>query len=97
MVRPERFELPTCCSGGNRSIQLSYGRNPMSFSLHAQGRGINVNVAGMKRADTFLSAMQHNLTAKCADRLRDLEFKPNRQNPGRMAEVPIKFSQGFCS
>jgi hypothetical protein len=25
-VRPERFELPTCCSGGNRSIQLSYGR-----------------------------------------------------------------------
>ena len=26
MVRPERFELPTCCSGGNRSIQLSYGR-----------------------------------------------------------------------
>jgi hypothetical protein len=25
-VRPERFELPTYCSGGNRSIQLSYGR-----------------------------------------------------------------------
>jgi hypothetical protein len=30
MVRPERFELPTCCSGGNRSIQLSYGRNAMT-------------------------------------------------------------------
>ena len=28
LVRPERFELPTCCSGGNRSIQLSYGRIP---------------------------------------------------------------------
>jgi hypothetical protein len=28
-VRPERFELPTCCSGGNRSIQLSYGRKPL--------------------------------------------------------------------
>ncbi len=26
MVRPERFELPACCFGGNRSIQLSYGR-----------------------------------------------------------------------
>jgi hypothetical protein len=25
-VRPERFELPAYCSGGNRSIQLSYGR-----------------------------------------------------------------------
>ena len=31
MVRPERFELPTCCSGGNRSIQLSYGRKPVSL------------------------------------------------------------------
>jgi hypothetical protein len=29
MVRPERFELPACCSGGNRSIQLSYGRAPL--------------------------------------------------------------------
>ena len=33
MVRPERFELPTCCSGGNRSIQLSYGRTD-HYSLH---------------------------------------------------------------
>ena len=33
MVRPERFELPTCCSGGNRSIQLSYGRTD-DYSLH---------------------------------------------------------------
>ena len=25
VVIPGRFERPTCCSGGNRSIQLSYG------------------------------------------------------------------------
>src|SRR5438105_5535794 len=32
MVRPERFELPTYCSGGNRSIQLSYGRGPRNYT-----------------------------------------------------------------
>jgi hypothetical protein len=27
VVRPERLELPTLCSEGRCSIQLSYGRN----------------------------------------------------------------------
>jgi hypothetical protein len=40
LVRPERFELPTYCSGGNRSIHLSYGRPPI-FSLHGRFRTIN--------------------------------------------------------
>ncbi len=39
LVRPERFELPTYCSGGNRSIHLSYGRP--NFSLHGKLRRLN--------------------------------------------------------
>src|SRR3989442_6242997 len=31
LARPERFELPTYCSGGNRSIHLSYGRAELSL------------------------------------------------------------------
>src|SRR6476660_3528142 len=38
LVRPERFELPTCCSGGNRSIQLSYGRTRISTVHIARAR-----------------------------------------------------------
>ena len=34
LVRPERFELPTYCSGGNRSIQLSYGRDLANYTYH---------------------------------------------------------------
>ena len=30
-MRPERFELPTYCSGGNRSIHLSYGRSAVNY------------------------------------------------------------------
>ena len=39
LVRPERYELPTYCSGGNRSIHLSYGRP--NFSLHGKLRRLN--------------------------------------------------------
>src|SRR5580692_4282324 len=42
MVRPERFELPTYCSGGNRSIHLSYGRTPTTFSLHGRGEKLQL-------------------------------------------------------
>ena len=40
MVRPERFELPTYCSGGNRSIHLSYGRTVASVYMGGR-RSIN--------------------------------------------------------
>ena len=48
-MRPERFELPTCCSGGNRSIQLSYGRARVSTVYMGGGNSINVNVAPRHR------------------------------------------------
>ena len=41
LVRPERFEHPTCCSGGNRSIQLSYGRARMFTVYMGKGNGFN--------------------------------------------------------
>src|ERR1700686_1144024 len=36
MVRPERFELPTYCSGGNRSIHLGYGRTGINLSVYRE-------------------------------------------------------------
>ncbi len=47
VVRPERFELPTYCSGGNRSIHLSYGR-PLQFTWGL--RSINVSIAQALRS-----------------------------------------------
>ena len=47
-MRPERFELPTCCSGGNRSIQLSYGRARMFTVYMGGGRPFNVTFAGFE-------------------------------------------------
>ena len=49
MVRPERFELPTCCSGGNRSIQLSYGRNAMT-TVYTRGRDASKQAGRQRRS-----------------------------------------------
>ena len=46
LVRPERFELPTCCSGGNRSIQLSYGRARICTVYMGRGNGFNGGIVG---------------------------------------------------
>jgi hypothetical protein len=34
VARPGRFELPTLCLEGRRSIQLSYGRSLPNFSYY---------------------------------------------------------------
>ena len=46
LVRPERFELPTCCSGGNRSIQLSYGRARVDTVYMAGERASTITATG---------------------------------------------------
>src|ERR1700693_6263449 len=38
MARPGRFELPTLCLEGRRSIQLSYGRNCLILELSSGDR-----------------------------------------------------------
>src|SRR4029077_17662339 len=49
LVRPERFELPACCSGGNRSIQLSYGRTTCQSSLHGGRKGLQCQAMRRRR------------------------------------------------
>jgi hypothetical protein len=52
MVRPERFELPTYCSGGNRSIQSELRAHAL-YSLHAARNSIKSALA-----DHSLSELQ---------------------------------------
>ena len=62
MVRPERFELPTYCSGGNRSIHLSYGRTPVDLVYMGELRSINVHTspyAGRNAAGSRDQAKPH--------------------------------------
>ena len=51
MVRPERFELPACCFGGNRSIQLSYGRVPPVY-MDQDGPAILASFTSVATAST---------------------------------------------
>ncbi len=68
MVRPERFELPTYCSGGNRSIHLSYGRAPFLFSLHGRGKSLQRRFAIVKSSES--AGWDIKAARKAAPRLR---------------------------
>jgi hypothetical protein len=48
LVRPERFELPTYCSGGNRSIHLSYGRTSVA-SVYTDSLRVRLLTSGRVR------------------------------------------------
>ena len=52
-MRPERFELPTYCSGGNRSIHLSYGRPAVDSVYMGELGTINVSVGRWYAAHGF--------------------------------------------
>ena len=74
-MRPERFELPTYCSGGNRSIHLSYGRAESVYipALGLQsaqeyggrrlarpaGRGGPASISALARSPLFSSGPGH--------------------------------------
>ena len=62
LVRPERFELPTYCSGGNRSIHLSYGR--AGISLHPYGGSIGAIGNLRRRSQAGRPASIEKLTRK---------------------------------
>jgi hypothetical protein len=50
LVRLEGFEPPTCCSGGNRSIHLSYRRTQSKFTTRALERSRREGCCGRSGA-----------------------------------------------
>ncbi len=75
MVRPERFELPTYCSGGNRSIHLSYGRTTRQLY---DGGPAKTGLPGHRRVSKsklLLANHQPSASAGGLTRLTDLFTK----------------------
>jgi hypothetical protein len=67
MVRPERFELPACCSGGNRSIQLSYGRAWLFTVYMGKGNGFNIKAAQTAQTGSRRRLMQDKGSCRMHD------------------------------
>jgi hypothetical protein len=85
MVRPERFELPTCCSGGNRSIHLSYGRATDVHSLHGRGYGLQCATSHGNRAGDFTQKLESRPDKECGSRgIRAASALPEPAGRGSM-------------
>src|SRR5438093_2762641 len=70
LARPERFELPTYCSGGNRSIQLSYGRDGLS-SVYIQRFAPSI---GRDRREKSYKAQRSRMVNAGCSRLTRSQF-----------------------
>jgi hypothetical protein len=86
-VRPERFELPTYCSGGNRSIHLSYGR--VDASLHPGSFNRQKDRAGqqIRKEKTALTSRVQALSRSGGVEVVELSFDVVAK-PARIADSP---------
>ena len=90
MVRPERFELPTYCSGGNRSIQLSYGR---AVPVYISELGPSISRGKMDRGHP------RTLARSCLSQSTDASDRsesPDSLNRSALADGVPRTSNDLC-